>query len=140
MIKIIIVCSLLLSINIIAQENKTSNSMDELNWLSGYWSSNENEILMEEYWLPISNNTMFGIHRDSFQSGKVFFEYLSIYQKNDSIVYEARPMGKNPTMFYLQSFAENQVVFENMMHDYPQRIMYTNLEDTLIARIEGTVK
>jgi hypothetical protein len=35
---------------------------------------------------------------------------------------------------------EEQAVFENINHDYPQRIIYKKmLDDSLFARIEGTV-
>ena len=119
---------------------KIEFSLDQLNWLSGYWTAEIDGIKMEEFWLPVSNKSMIGIHRDSFQSGKVFFEYLRIEQKGDSIVYFASPKGRTPTEFKLTYLNKNKVVFENPNHDFPQRIIYSLKTDTLIARIEGEVK
>ena len=131
------------SINMFSQSSvevsSQKKSINELNWLSGYWSADLNVTKMEEIWLPESNNTMIGLHRDSFQSGKIFFEYLRIEQSNDTIVYKASPRGKKPTSFYLKSMNNHSVVFENIEHDFPQRIMYSLNEDTLFVRIEGDV-
>ena len=39
-----------------------------------------------------------------------------------------------------QEMGERRVVFENPMHDFPQRILYWRDGDQLVARIEGTVR
>lgn len=134
---------LLASFNLFSQssvvEAEPKNSIEKLNWLSGYWTVENDGTKMEEFWLPESNGILIGLHRDSFGSGKMFFQYLRIEQSNDTIVYKASPRGKEPTPFYLKSMDANSVVFENIEHDFPQRIMYSLSEDTLFVRIEGNV-
>ena len=116
---------------------KKEISTDQLNWLSGYWTAEIDGTKMEELWLSVSNGSMIGIHRDTFKSGKVFFEYLRIEQIGNSIIYFASPQGRKPTRFQLISIEQNKVIFENPEHDFPQRIIYTLNYDTLVARIEG---
>lgn len=95
---------------------------------------------MEEFWLPASGNIMVGLHRDTFKSGKAFFEYLRIEQGEDGISYWANPGGRAPTEFKLKEVSGLKVVFENPDHDFPQRIIYRLESDTvLIARVEGEV-
>jgi hypothetical protein len=115
-------------------------TIKQLNWLSGYWTAESGGIKMEEFWLPESNGLLVGLHRDSFGSDKTFFEFLRIEQLNDTIIYQASPRGKEPTPFYLKSMDTHIVVFENIKHEYPQRIIYSLKTDTLIARIEAKLK
>lgn len=131
---------IILTINIFSQSAAIkTKSLEELNWLAGYWTAESDGIKMEEFWLPESNGLLVGLHRDSFGSDKTFFEYLRIEQSNDTIVYKASPRGKEPTSFYLKSMDKHSVVFENLKHDFPQRIIYSLNGDTLHARIEGNV-
>jgi len=122
------------------EDNDNKKEIEKINWLSGYWTANTNDIKMEELWLPESNGKMIGIHRDSFSSGKVFYEYLSIEQKNDTVIYSARPGGNEPTEFRMIFCNDSTTIFENPYHDYPQKIIYSLTADTLTARIEGTLK
>jgi hypothetical protein len=56
------------------------------------------------------------------------------------IVFVASPAGQATTTFTLKFVGEDEVAFENLQHDFPQRIIY-RLEqpDKLIGRIEGTI-
>ena len=103
--KFLIVIFLLITSAVFAQSYQDSSkkefSLDQLIWLSGYWIAEIDGTKMEEFWLPVSNGSMIGIHRDSFQSGNVFYEYLRIEQKDESIIYYASPTGKSPTEFKL---------------------------------------
>lgn len=114
--------------------------INQLSWLAGYWTAEIGGTQMEELWLPVSGNMMIGLHRDTFSSGRTFFEYLRIEQTENGISYSASPGGKAPTEFRFKELAENRVIFENPDHDFPQRIIYRLEKDTvLVARIEGEV-
>jgi uncharacterized protein DUF6265 len=133
----------IISINVFSQSfqdvPEKQNNLKNLEWLSGYWTAEIDGTKMEELWLPESNGNMIGIHRDSFKSGKVFFEYLKIVETDNLFAYYASPMGKNTTEFKLISLNEQKVVFENLENDFPQKIIYSLSEDTLFVRIEGYV-
>lgn len=50
----------------------------------------------------------------------------------------SQAQGHPPTEFGLLRQAENEAVFENAAHDFPQRVLYRReAADRLVARIEG---
>jgi hypothetical protein len=50
-----------------------------------------------------------------------------------------RPKGVKSDSFPLKEVAERRAVWENLKHDFPQRIIYrVGTDGSLIARIEGT--
>lgn len=55
-----------------------------------------------------------------------------------SLVLIAEPSGQRRAEFALLTLTEDEVVFENLQHDFPHRVAY-RLErpDTLLSRIEG---
>ena len=55
--------------------------------------------------------------------------------------YVAKPSGQAEAAFSMKSIDDGVVVFENLAHDFPQRIIYRrNADASVTARIEGTVK
>lgn len=117
-------------------QNTTGQSLEDLNWLSGYWTSNQNGISMEELWLSPSGNMMLGLHRDVFGGNRSSFEYLRIVQTEDQIIYLASPGGTSPTSFPLKEVTGQKAIFENLDHDFPQRIIYSLNGTDLTVRIE----
>ena len=94
---------------------------------------------MEELWTEPAGGVMLGLHRDVTAGRPAFFEYLRIEQQKSSVVYIASPRGGAATEFALISAGAAEVVFENLEHDFPQRIIYRREGDLLIVRIEGEV-
>ena len=95
---------------------------------------------MEEYWTSPSGGTMMGVARTIVETRTVEFEFLRIVQtKPYGIAYLASPGGRcPPTSFELTQISGERVVFENLNHDFPQRIIYwRDADGTLHARIEG---
>ncbi|HUP96383.1 MAG TPA: DUF6265 family protein, partial [Usitatibacter sp.] len=54
--------------------------------------------------------------------------------------YLASPGGRAPVEFKLAELGDKRVVFENLAHDFPQRIIYWMEGPKLAARVEGNVK
>ena len=130
-----------LAINASAQQSASDSAFASLNWLSGYWTSIEDNLVIEEIWLVPKDSLMPGLHRETNDNGKAFFEYLRIEQTADNLIYFASPAGKSATAFYLAEFSDAHIVFENMKHDFPQRITYRLAEKKqLLIRIEGSGK
>ena len=109
--------------------------------MAGAWGAEVEGTAMEEHWTAPRAGLMVGMHRDVLPSGKAFFEFLRIETRADGIVYVAMPRGATPTDFPLKESTARRVVFENLKHDFPQRILYwLDERGALHARIEGTVK
>lgn len=106
-------------------------------WLSGYWTGEQRGTQMEELWFPAKGPLMIGMHRDHFPSGKTFFEFLRIENSANGLVYIAQPRGGKATAFPLKTLSEHELVFENLEHDFPQRIGYGLHGQELVVFIEG---
>ncbi len=112
-----------------------------LSFLKGIWIGEENGVRSEEHWTSSDGNALLGMHKDVHNGTMVSFEYLRIGSSADGVLtYFASPGGKTPTPFPIRSSAEHRAVFENLDHDFPQRIIYW-LDDQgrLGARIEGAI-
>jgi hypothetical protein len=113
--------------------------IDSLQWLSGCWTMTSSSGVVEEHWMRPSGGTMLGMGR-TVRGGKTTeFEYLQIRDDSGRLVYDARPSGQAPTTFPMLKLNSNEVVFENLAHDFPQRVIYRRSADgTVSARIEGS--
>jgi hypothetical protein len=123
-----------------AMGDDSEASIDDLAWLSGHWAGNREGVQSEEGWLKPKGGLMLGVHRDVASGARAFFEYLRIEERDGSLVYVASPMGGRATEFELVEMGGQSVVFENLEHDFPQRIVYARHGNELEARAEGMVK
>lgn len=105
-------------------EASDETSIDALGWLAGYWVGSAGDVAMEEFWTEPKGGIMLGLHRDVFPARPAFFEFLRIEQRESAVVYIASPRGEGATEFVLLSAGAAEVVFENLEHDFPQRIIY----------------
>ena len=67
----------------------------------------------------------------------VFYEFLRIEHSSAGTTYLASPKGRQPpTPFKMIECKPNQVTFENLQHDFPQRVAYQRKgADSLVAWI-----
>jgi hypothetical protein len=109
-----------------------------LSWMSGYWLSCEDGRQVTETWSAERDGVLVGANF-STGGGKPAFELLTIAPMGDSIAYLAMPAGQPLTAFPLsaEKSTETKLVFENLAHDFPQRIIYERDGEALGARIEG---
>lgn len=82
---------------------------------------------------------MLAVSRTVQNSKTESYEYLRIEEsESGSLILFASPSGQSPARFDMKQLTANEVVFENLTHDFPQRIIYRHLEtDALLGRIEG---
>ena len=120
-----------------ADSPKPSHQMSELGWMAGDWAADVDGLRMEEVWLEPRGGLMLGLHRDVRPTGEVMFEYLRIEATAKGIAYVASPRGRAETPFPLVRLEGSRAVFENLDHDFPQRIIYWLEDDVLHARVEG---
>jgi len=119
-------------------EDATSPKVEQLAWLSGSWEGTAGKASLEEHWTEAAGGTLFGVSRTIVEGKTVAFEFLRIETRADGIFYVAQPNGRPPTDFKLAKLEGQSAGFENLAHDFPQRILYKkNADGTLTARIEG---
>ena len=113
----------------------------DLQWLAGCWSQDGREAGSVEQWMAPAGGTMLGMSRTVSGGNTVAFEYLRITEEEGGwIVLIASPSGQETARFRMVSMGTNEVVFENLEHDFPQRIIYRLIASgKLLGRIEGVV-
>lgn len=63
------------------------------------------------------------------------------FERSGSLVYAANPSGQEPAEFVSTTLTDSMVVFENLGHDFPQRVIYRRAgSDSLNASVEGTAR
>lgn len=111
----------------------------DLAWLAGCWEAVSGDRIIEEHWLAPRGDNIVGISRTVRAGRLVEFEVVAIREQGQQLAYEARPSGQAPAVFTASSWSRTAVVFENLEHDFPQRIGYERKgDDRLLAWIEGT--
>ncbi len=111
-----------------------------LAWLAGSWAGSDGRNDHEEHWTAPKGGAMVGVHRTVRDGRMVEFEFLRIEEQNGTLVYLSMPNGRSPaTPFTLTALDGERVVFENLAHDFPQRLIYWKDGGALRARIEGTI-
>jgi hypothetical protein len=132
---------LLLSTSIGSSQTQPS-ALDSLSWLAGCWEGRyANGRTVSEQWMRPLGGLMMGMSR-TVKNGKVVeSEVVRLKLSDDgSVRYVAQPSGQKEASFRLVSLGGDSAAFENLEHDFPQRIIYRLVTpDSLSARIEGVV-
>jgi hypothetical protein len=82
---------------------------------------------------------MLGVGRTVVGGKTVAYEFMQIREiEPGQLAFIARPSGQAEATFSLARLGKDEVVFENLTHDFPQRVIYRRQGDKLEARIEGT--
>jgi hypothetical protein len=122
-----------------ASADAADADLSQLAWLAGCWSAEGAEPGSGEQWMPLAGGSLLGMSRTVRQQKTVAFEFMRIAPAADGqITFFAQPSGKPPASFPARSLDEAQVVFENLDHDFPQRVIYRFVAPAqLRASIEG---
>ena len=112
-------------------------TVDRVIWLQGCWAMDSNGRLVEEHWLAPRASSMLGVGRTTRGTTLVDYEMVLIRERGDQLAYEAHPANQQPAVFMSTSIGERSIVFENLKHDFPQRVGYERRGDRLTAWIEG---
>ncbi|MEQ1684173.1 MAG: DUF6265 family protein [Burkholderiaceae bacterium] len=108
-----------------------------LAWLQGCWTIDTPERVVEEQWSAPRAGHMLGASR-TVRGGKLAaHEFVLLRERGEQLAYEVQPSGQAPTVFLSVTLGERSVVFENLQHDFPQRVAYERKGDQLLAWIEG---
>ena len=109
----------------------------KLAWMSGCWERRTPTMTVREQWMIPGGGMLLGESRTMRGDKVVEFETLRIVEAGDTLVYHATPSGQEAAQFRALTASDTLVVFENLAHDFPQRIIYRRQADSLKARIEG---
>ncbi len=108
---------------------------DDLHWLSGVWESCC-EPWIEEHWSDPRGGMLTGYSRWGMYAMADGFEFFRVAKGDDGVlVLYAQPAGKAAVPFRLTEAAGTSATFDNPAHDYPQRIRYERVGDSLTATL-----
>jgi hypothetical protein len=112
----------------------------DASWLAGYWLSCANGQQVSETWSDPRGGVTLGINF-TLAGGKPSWENLRIAPASggQGLSLFASPSGQPPAEFPLATSKSSarKLVFEDLAHDFPQRVIYERTGDKLAARIEG---
>ncbi len=81
---------------------------------------------------------MMGVGRVVKGDSVVDYEVVFIREHGSRFAYEAHPSGQETATFLSTVVTDTSIVFENLAHDFPQRIGYQRCgEDSVYAWVEG---
>lgn len=119
-----------------------SADVSRLSWLAGCWARDGAETGSVEHWLQPAGGSLLGLGRTVKAGKTIEHEFMQIRAaSNGELAFTALPSGQSETTFTLLRLSDAEVVFENLAHDFPQRVIYRRDGDTrLLGRIEGMRK
>ena len=114
--------------------------LSAISFMTGCWTgASSNGATIEEHYSEAADNLLIGMTRYVRGGHVVDFEFTTIERSDSSFVMTPRPKGVKSDSFPLKEVTDGKAVWENLKHDFPQRIIYRRGADgSLIARIEGT--
>ncbi len=125
-----------------ASTTKQTNDITKVEWLIGTWENKTPKGSIYETWNKKADNEFSGKSYVVKEKDTIVFENIRLVQEQDGLFYI--PIVKNqndglPVRFTNKTISENQLVFENPKHNFPQIISYTKITaDSLVAEISGT--
>lgn len=136
-----ILLAMLLLLNLSASAQSANDGIAGFGWLAGCWEMKDpkKDSAVTEMWVRPEGDSMLGAGRTLRNGKMVDFEFMPIVRDPSGIAYIARPAANvGETPFRLVKSDATSFVFENLQHDFPQRVIYCNDgTDKLTARIEG---
>lgn len=109
-----------------------------LGWMSGCWRQESPSRTVDEVWMAPSGDGILGMSRTVARGRIVEHEFLQIRVQDGRLVLIAKPSRQPEATFTAKTVEPRAVTFENLAHDFPQRVIYRLQEDgALVGRIEG---
>lgn len=135
---------ILLALLLLVISCKKDNLADKLNpaqWIVGNWEQKTDKGILTESWQRQNDSVFVGSCYFINESDTLHSETILLEQRADSITYSANVTGQNnnkPVPFTLTTANTNSLVFENLSHDYPQKIVYQKSKSNgLLVTISG---
>ena len=120
-------------------ESAAPPPLSAIAFMSGCWKGpSPNGATIEEHYTSASDNLLIGMTRYVRNGRVVDFEFTTVERTDSTFVMTPRPKGVKSDSFPLKEVSDGRATWENLKHDFPQRIIYRRgPAGSLIARIEG---
>ena len=123
------------------QKSEKVNKINVASWLLGNWESKSDEGTLTESWSKVNDSTFQATSYFIKEKDTIHFETITLQQKDDVLTYSAKVLGQNndkAVAFKQTNETPKQLTFENLKHDYPQKITYAHKTTAdLAVKISG---
>jgi hypothetical protein len=113
-------------------------------WMLGRWENVSTDGTLIEAWQKQNDTTYTGYSHFIIGKDTVFSEQIRMEQHGKELFYMPSVKDQNggkPIIFRASLHNKKQLIFENPLHDFPQKISYSHpTKDSLVAEISGTEK
>lgn len=117
------------------------SKVDMAKWLLGTWEMKTPKGSVYETWVQMDANKLYGKSYKVIKQDTMMLETVTIVQEGDQLVYIPKVANQNeglPVRFPSKLIAKDEMVFENIKHDFPQLISYKRTgKNSLEASISG---
>lgn len=118
---------------------QTKISLQDMSWISGCWQGRQGQAVVEEIWSKPAGGSMLGLGRTVRGNRTISFEFMQLREDQGSLIFLPQPQGGPRVSFPLKDYFSGKATFENVKHDFPQRVIYERKGKALMwASIEGT--
>ena len=143
--KRIVVVAMIGFIGIMGCLVKKNNLPDSTEILLGTWIDKNRKSPIYETWEKSSNQLLLGKSYTIKSGDTTYLETISLSKdQNGRLLYIPVTAGQNdekPVVFTSTHSSKDSMVFENKLHDFPQRITYTFVnKDSIYAEISGPIR
>ena len=126
------------------KEPKNYSLLEKADWFIGNWQNTTAEPNFGEVWKK-ANDSVFKGKSFIIKDKQVNFnEFMTLIESNGKLTFLAAVPDQNEgeeVPFEATSVTTDSIVFENLDHDFPNKIVYNKVaEDSLVAVIYGTQK
>lgn len=122
-------------------DENTLNSrknFEKLYWLEGNWKGKLNEGTYYESWKKESPDLLSGTSFYIEGQDTIYSEKTSIKRGFTGVIYNVKVGNEDEVDFHLVEISDALSIYENPLHDFPQRIIYIKKgNDQLLVKIEG---
>lgn len=117
----------------------TGEGLAALAWMAGCWAGERGKATFREQWMKPAGGVMLGMAYTLSEGKLINFEHMRVELGKDGIpAFTAKPSGQSEGTFKLSNQVAQHAIFENLEHDFPQRVIYRLTgSGELHARIEG---
>ena len=142
MIQKITLLSLLITLVSCEKESKSDHELIQSSeWLLGNWEQKISYGVLTENWIKVNDSTYNGTSIFIIGNDTIHKETIILQQIGENLTYKTNIKGQNNNkmiLFLSKGAVENQLIFENLNNDYPQKIEYSKPnKNELITKISG---
>ena len=137
-------CSEMATEKVAVSGSVNASQINKASWLIGSWQNVSGNETSTEIWEKKNDSTFVAKSFVTVNKDTVFSETISIEQRGNALFYIPTVKEQNQGQaveFVLIDSNKDQLEFENLKHDFPQKIIYKKItNDSILATISGIEK